>query len=725
MRKTVVVLLLILCCAAASVPAVQVFSTNSVWRFRRGNSEASSPITAWRIASYNDTTAGFTDAPAPFWHGDPYPGGTQLTDMQNSYSCIFLRHPFVIGNASQVSSLRLGAFVDDGFVAWINGVEVARTNIPAGNPTFQTLSTNAIEPPPFVAYNLPVPSGYLVSGTNMLAVQVFNTGLNSSDLGFDAWLDVTISEITPPVILNITPTPGTVSTLTSITVTFSEPVIGVQADDFLLNGIPPDSISGDASTYTFHFAQPLEGTIFVTWVTSHGITDLATPPNTFNATGPGATWQYDLVDNVPPLASNLYPPAGLTVHSLGQIEITFNEPVLGVDAADLLINSQPATNVTQQPGGPFVFRFPPQPNGLVQVEWASGHGITDAAASPNPFASGSWSYTVDSDAPLADLVITEILAANVNTNGLADEDGEQQDWIEIHNRGVDPVNLANWSLSDDPELPGLWVFPARTLAPNAFLVVFASGKDRRSTNSTARLHTNFKLGAAGEPIALYTPESPRVLLSGFTPYPEQRNDVSYGATPAAACVTSATPTPGVKSGSQHHRRRMRARSCQRQARSLHSAVRSDVVLSHTRRDVALRWLRPRSQPRAVFPASLRIASTRCSVPLRSRRIICRRKPPRTVTSSISRPASDRCRCFPLSPRPTISTAPPASSASMAALTPTVHGKPSPRAIITIRPSTDSRGNGKLPSSGFAPRTTPVFRRSAAFACMAAIISARV
>src|SRR4030095_7537053 len=88
MRKTVVVLLLILCCAAASVPAVQVFSTNSVWRFRRGHSEASSPITSGRISSYNDTAAGFTDASAPFWYGDPYPGGTQLTDMQNSYSCI-------------------------------------------------------------------------------------------------------------------------------------------------------------------------------------------------------------------------------------------------------------------------------------------------------------------------------------------------------------------------------------------------------------------------------------------------------------------------------------------------------------------------------------------------------------------------------------------------------------------------------------------------------------
>ena len=277
------------------------------------------------------------------------------------------------------------------------------------------------------------------------------------------------------------------------------------------------------------------------------------------------------VDNVLAFGVEPLPASRLDGAFTGQIEITFNEPVLGVDAADLLINSQPATNVTQQPGGPFVFRFPPQPNGLVQVKWASGHGITDAAASPpNPFASGSRELHGDSDAPLADLVITEILAANVNTNGLADEDGEQQDWIEIYNRGVDPVNLANWSLSDDPELPGLWVFPARTLAQNAYLVVFASGKDRRSTNSTARLHTNFKLGAAGEPIALYTPESPRASCS--VDLRRIRNSATMSPTaptPAAACVTSPRPPRSAKRP-QHHRRRMRARSCQRQARSLHS-----------------------------------------------------------------------------------------------------------------------------------------------------------
>src|SRR5205085_12410627 len=134
---------------------------------------------------------------------------------------------------------------------------------------------------------------------------------------------------------------------------------------------------------------------------------------------------------------------------------------------------QPATNVTYTPGGPFVFRFPSVAAGAVSVTWAGGHGIVDLASPPNPFAGGAWSYTVDPNAGSGNLVINEFLANN--ETGLLDEDGEQQPWIEILNRGTNTVNLANWALSDDDTLPGLWSFPARSIAPGEYLVVFASG----------------------------------------------------------------------------------------------------------------------------------------------------------------------------------------------------------------------------------------------------------
>jgi hypothetical protein len=48
-----------------------------------------------------------------------------------------------------------------------------------------------------------------------------------------------------------------------------------------------------------------------------------------------------------------------------------------------------------------------------------------------------------------------------NQNGLADEDGERPDWIEIFNPDAVAVDLGGYRLTDDNSgLPDLWVFPA-------------------------------------------------------------------------------------------------------------------------------------------------------------------------------------------------------------------------------------------------------------------------
>ena len=67
-----------------------------------------------------------------------------------------------------------------------------------------------------------------------------------------------------------------VTNLTEASVTFSEPVTGVDAADLLINGTPAFGFSGSGSNYTFSFAQPAFGTVAFTWATGHAITDLAT-----------------------------------------------------------------------------------------------------------------------------------------------------------------------------------------------------------------------------------------------------------------------------------------------------------------------------------------------------------------------------------------------------------------------------------------------------------------
>src|SRR5207247_6031407 len=137
------------------------------WRLFKGRTEASTPdTTAWRRLNFVDSA--FVDAPAPFWYdvtGDSstLAGGTRFTDMQNAYTCIFLRRTFVLTNITEFSALKFGALVDDGFVAWINGTEVQRVNVgtAGGAVTVSTLVARATEPVPCVVYDLTNPTNYL------------------------------------------------------------------------------------------------------------------------------------------------------------------------------------------------------------------------------------------------------------------------------------------------------------------------------------------------------------------------------------------------------------------------------------------------------------------------------------------------------------------------------------------------------------------------------------
>ena len=87
-----------------------------------------------------------------------------------------------------------------------------------------------------------------------------------------------------------------------------------------------------------------------------------------------------------------------------------------------------------------------------------------------------------------------------NNSGLTDSDGDHSDWIELYNAGDSAVDLAGWYITDNPEKPLRWQFPSVTIHPGEYLVIFASGKDRRS----GELHTDFAL-SAGETVILTTP----------------------------------------------------------------------------------------------------------------------------------------------------------------------------------------------------------------------------
>ncbi|MCB1125439.1 MAG: CotH kinase family protein, partial [Verrucomicrobiae bacterium] len=529
---------------SAGLLADTVIPLDATWRYFKGTTEASSPKDAWRQGAFDDSA--WETGPAPFYYGENVAGGTLITDMRNSYTTLFLRHSFTLANVEDIGSLTLRTAVDDGFIAWLNGHEVARSRVNVTDPSFDDrANSNATEPVEFASYLIANEPGLLVEGPNVLAVQMFNVSLTSSDLQFHADLTSALTDSDPPTVLAVSPMPGGVAELTEITVTFSEAVTGVDADDLWINGIPADTVDARGTSFTFGFAQPPFGTVRVSFDPNHGITDFAQPANGFDETAPNATWSYSLSDSLPPQVVWITPPPGSTVSALGEIEVLFSEPVAGLEATDLWVNGGPATNVTGVLTGPYRFTFPTVDAGVAEVVWADGHGIVDTSEPPNPFVGAGWNYTVDPGFVRPDVVISEFLAANLN--GLTDEDGEPQDWIELYNRGVTAANLSGWSLSDEADSPGKWVIPAISLGAGQRLLIFASGKDRHTPG--AELHTNFKLGTDGEYLGLFNHEQPRQVISEFTPkYPEQRNDISYGLTVTGEWGYFANPTPRSANG---------------------------------------------------------------------------------------------------------------------------------------------------------------------------------
>ena len=142
-------------------------------------------------------------------------------------------------------------------------------------------------------------------------------------------------------------------------------------------------------------------------------------------------------------------------------------------------------------------------------------------------------------------VINEFLASN--SGGLVNDNGNRSDWIEIYNAGDQVVNLAGYSLTDNPSDTSKFTFPSTTLSAGQYLVVFAD--DDVDPTSGNNLYTEFSLSSGGEYVGLYDPTGAVVseFAAGGADYPTQISDVSYGFVNDGSFSQPSyfsTPTPG-------------------------------------------------------------------------------------------------------------------------------------------------------------------------------------
>jgi hypothetical protein len=124
----------------------------------------------------------------------------------------------------------------------------------------------------------------------------------------------------------------------------------------------------------------------------------------------------------------------------------------------------------------------------------------------------------------AQVVISEILASNKSFD--LDNYGKASDWLELHNLSAFPVDLWEWTLSDDLERLDKWWIPNLAILPGESIRIWCSGRNQRNPKGT--LHTNFKLSAKGETIYLTAlEETIPTHVFDYKDHP-QYPDISFG-----------------------------------------------------------------------------------------------------------------------------------------------------------------------------------------------------
>ncbi|MBI5664142.1 MAG: alkaline phosphatase [Nitrospirae bacterium] len=170
--------------APGSCPALtnaSIITKRDTWKYNGANN--GNIGTTWKDAGYNDS--GWNSGRGILGYGETYI--TTLIGAPGQMSEYF-RKTFTICDPGAVTSLRFNATYDDGMVVYINGTLVIAAGV-SGNPPVWNGGAVAHESnQTYQTFNLDAYTGLLVSGTNVIAIGIYNIDSISSDLVFDGEL---------------------------------------------------------------------------------------------------------------------------------------------------------------------------------------------------------------------------------------------------------------------------------------------------------------------------------------------------------------------------------------------------------------------------------------------------------------------------------------------------------------------------------------------------------
>lgn len=175
-------------CALSQVASAQLVSFGSQWKYLDDGTDQG---TAWQAPAFDDSLWAAGNAQLGYGDGDETTVLSYGPNASNKYITYYFRHEFQVADAAAVTSLVANMLDDDGAVVYLNGQEVIRNNMPSGVIGYLTTAVSAVGSTENDIDSYTLNPSVLVTGTNVLAVEVHQSSATSSDLGFDFELDDT------------------------------------------------------------------------------------------------------------------------------------------------------------------------------------------------------------------------------------------------------------------------------------------------------------------------------------------------------------------------------------------------------------------------------------------------------------------------------------------------------------------------------------------------------
>ena len=169
-----------------TVPPTVLIEKGSSWKFLDNGSDQG---TTWKDNSFDNSA--WASNISPFGYGDPCKTTVSFgPSSTNKYTTTYFSKDITITDVNALTNeLEFGIRRDDGFVLYVNGVEVTRNNMPNGTIAYNTFASSAIgsaDEKRFQTFF--IAKSYFTTGANRISVEIHQSDLTSSDLGFDLFL---------------------------------------------------------------------------------------------------------------------------------------------------------------------------------------------------------------------------------------------------------------------------------------------------------------------------------------------------------------------------------------------------------------------------------------------------------------------------------------------------------------------------------------------------------